>query len=763
MDTSHIRNFVIIAHIDHGKSTLADRFLELTGTIEKRKMHAQMLDSMELERERGITIKMTPVTMIWRPSRTVTDSTQTDTDRLLYEELTYEIRGAIFEVRKKLGSGHKEIVYQNALEIEFKKRGLKFEKEKRFDVIYEDKKVGVYQPDFLIDDKVLVEIKALPFVGQREEKQIWSYLRGTPYRLALLVNFSPKGADILRIITGPQLSVSSPQESAHQLNLIDTPGHVDFSYEVSRSLAAVEGAILLVDATKGVQAQTLAHLHEAQRQNLVIIPAINKIDLPSARIEEVESEIKGLVSTEKIFKISAKEGTGVRELLEEVVRVIPPPRLTSSKVEGSHVSRALIFDSQYDSYKGVLAYIRVFDGAFRPGDKIHFLAQKRSVETLEVGFFKPDLTPAVEIQEGNIGYIATGLKEPALVRVGDTIVALTSTDLTRTRTDSLKQSVSGPHKSAYIPIKGYAEPKSVVFASVFPVEGVSIEQLADAFAKLKLSDWALTFEPESSDVLGRGFRCGFLGSLHLEIVLERLRREFGLNFIATAPSVNYEIKLKSGETKNIYSASELPEQAVIQEIREPWVRLSIYTPTEYLGGIIQLLFERRGIQRELKHLSASRVELAYDIPLGEIISDFYDKLKSISSGFASLSYEPLALRAGELVRLDILVAGERVPELARVVRAGRAYEEGRASVKRLKEILPRQLFNVSLQAAVGSRVLAREDVKALKKDVTGYLYGGDITRKRKLWEKQKRGKKKLEKLGRVRIPEKVFIELLRRQ
>lgn len=597
MTTGHIRNFVIISHIDHGKSTLADRFLELTGTVEKRKMHEQVLDSMDLERERGITIKMTPVQM--------------------------------------------------------------------------------YYP---LDD------------------------------------------------------------AKYELNLIDTPGHVDFAYEVSRALAAVEGAILLVDATKGIQAQTLAHLHEAQRQGLVVIPAINKIDLPSARIEEVEAEVKRVVSAQKVFKISAKEGTGVKDLLLEVVRRVPPPR-SSREPYG----RALIFDSQYDSYKGVLAYVRVFDGSFRRGDKILFLAQGRPAESLEVGIFKPDPTLAGEIREGSIGYLATGLKEPAVVRVGDTIITA---------------GVKSPTTN-YQPLAGYQEPKPIVFASLFPSEGVSVTALQVALSKLKLSDWALTYEPESSEILGRGFRCGFLGSLHLEIVLERLRREFNLEFVATAPSVGYEVRLRSGETKNIYGAPELPEQSLIEEIREPWVRLLIYAPSRYLGASIQLLQSRRGVQRRLDTLAPERVELTYEVPLAEIISDFYDKLKSISSGFASLSYEPVGYRAGDLVRLDILVAGERVEPLGRIVPRERAYDEGHSAVKRLKEVLPRQLFAVALQAAVDGRVVAREDVKALKKDVTAHLYGGDVTRKRKLWEKQKRGKKKLKKMGRVRIPDRVFIEMLR--
>ena len=597
MAREQIRNFCIIAHIDHGKSTLADRFLELTGTIEKRKMQEQVLDAMDLERERGITIKMTPVQMHWK---------------------------------------------------------------------------------------------------------------------------------------------------GYVLNLIDTPGHVDFSYEVSRALAAVEGAILLVDATKGVQAQTLAHLAVAQKQNLVIIPVINKIDLESARIKEVEEEIRKLFpESGEIYKISAKEGRGVEELLKTVIELVPPPR----KSETGY-SRALIFDSHYDSYKGVLAYVRVFDGILKQSDTLRFLAVGRETQIVEIGSFRPELTKAQELGTGAIGYVATGLKEPDVIRVGDTIVA-----------GAPKPQTPNPKPR---PLAGYQEPRPIVFASVFPAEGLDFKVLKDAFVKLKLTDWALTFEPESSEVLGRGFRCGFLGSLHLEIILERLRREFDLSFVATTPSVGYEIKLVNDSLTTIASPSRFPEAGQIKEVREPWVRLTIFTPESHVGVVMQLLNSRRGVWQNTEYLTAERAEIIFEIPLAEIISDFYDKLKSISSGFASLSYEPVGYRSGDLQKLNILVAGEPVEALAQIVPKEKAYGEGRRVVKRLKELLPRELFTVSLQASLAGRVIARETIPALKKDVTGYLYGGDVTRKKKLWAKQKKGKKRMRAEGRVHIPSRVFTEILKR-
>ncbi|MEK7629677.1 MAG: translation elongation factor 4 [Patescibacteria group bacterium] len=597
--TKNIRNFSIIAHIDHGKSTLADRLLELTKTVEVRQMHSQYLDMMDLEQERGITIKMQPVRM--------------------------EYNGYI-------------------------------------------------------------------------------------------------------------------------LNLIDTPGHVDFSYEVSRSLAAVEGVILLVDGTKGIQAQTLAHLGQAQKQNKVIIAAVNKIDLPNARPEEIEEELKNLLGHDvEIFKISAKDGTNVDKLLDTVIEKIPLPHL---KEWPSEISRALIFDSTYDSYKGVLAYVRVFNGSFKAGQKIKLIAQNKEAEIMEVGHFKPQLSVQKEIKEGEMGFIATGLKDPSLIRVGDTAIIL----------DPISQNLDLKE----LALEGYKEPRPVVFASLFPRDGGDFTNLKDALLKLKLSDAALTFELDSQEVLGRGFRCGFLGSLHMEIVLERLEREYNLSLITTTPSVSYEIILRNGEIQNIFSVADLPTSDRYLEIREPWVSLTLLSPSKYIGGILELLSYRRGVSKHTEYISEDRVEIFYEIPLAEIIVDFHDKLKSISSGYASLSYEFLELRKGDLIKLDILVASEIVDALSRIVPTDQAQDEGKRIVERLKELLPRQWFEVTLQAAIGGKIIARENIAALKKDVTSHMYGGDITRKMKLREKQKKGKKKMKERGRVDIPNSVFFELLKR-
>ncbi len=596
-ETQNIRNFSIIAHIDHGKSTLADRLLELTKTVEVRQMHSQYLDMMDLEQERGITIKMQPVRM---------------------------------------------------------------------------------------------------------------------------------------------------QYNGYILNLIDTPGHVDFSYEVSRSLAAVEGVILLVDGTKGIQAQTLAHLSQAQKQNKVIIAAVNKIDLPNARPEEIEEELKNLLGQDvEIFKISAKDGTNVDKLLDTVIERVPSPKNSPSSLD-----RALIFDSTYDSYKGVLAYVRVFNGSFRGDQKIKLIAQNKEAGIMEVGHFKPQLSVQKEIKEGEIGFIATGLKDPSLIRVGDTAVILNS-------------------ESQFLDLKnfaleGYKDPRPVVFASMFPKDGAEFAMLKDSLLKLKLSDAALTFELDSQEVLGRGFRCGFLGSLHMEIVLERLEREYNLSLITTTPSVSYEIILRDGTIQNIFSAADLPTSDRYSEVREPWVSLTLLSPSKYIGGILELLAHRRGISKHTEYISEDRVEIFYEIPLAEIIVDFHDKLKSVSSGYASLSYEFLELRKGDLIKLDILVAGELVDALSRIVPSDQAQDEGKRIVERLKELLPRQWFEVMLQAAIGGKIIARENIAALKKDVTSHMYGGDITRKMKLREKQKKGKKKMKERGRVDIPNSVFFELLKR-
>ena len=596
----NIRNFCIIAHIDHGKSTLADRFLELTGTIEKRKMKEQYLDQMDLERERGITIKLQPVTM------------------------NYELEG-----------------------IEYK------------------------------------------------------------------------------------------------LNLIDTPGHVDFTYEVSRSLAAVEGAILLVDATKGVQAQTLANLYLAKDQGLKIIPIINKIDLPGARIDKVENEIIGIVeNTEEVLKISAKEGKGVESVLKSVIRQIPPPGGDFSKP-----FKALIFDSNYDSYKGVITYVRVFEGEAKLGDKIFMVGTNQRAEALEVGIFKPNFKSIDILKAGEIGYIATGLKDVSLCRVGDTII-------------NANYKTVAPDFS---PLPGYREPKPMVFASFYPSAEADFDRLRDALNKLKLNDAALFFEPESSEALGRGFKCGFLGMLHLEIVSERIKREYNLNLIITTPTVAYQLQRKNVRKEEIiHSAQEMPDPSLIQEIREPWVKLEIITPSQYIGTVIKLLEVSDGIYKNTNYLGIERAIIEYEMPLREIIVDFYDRLKSSTSGFASMSYNLTDWRAGDLVRLDILVAGNKVEAFSRIVPRHKAQNEGRAMVEKLKEIIPPQLFAVVLQAALGGKIIARETIRVLRKDVTGYLYGGDYTRKRKLLEKQKKGKKKMKAMGKIDIPQDVFLKALKK-
>lgn len=598
----NIRNFVIIAHIDHGKSTLADRFLDLTHTIEKRKMQEQVLDTMELERERGITIKLQPV---------------------------------------------------------------------RMQYIYE----------------------------------------GTDYLL----------------------------------NLIDTPGHVDFSYEVSRSLAAVEGAILLVDATKGIQAQTLANLHLAEQQKLVIIPVINKIDLPNARVEEVEEEISNLLLIEKhdILRISGKTGEGVERLLQEVIAKVPPPSenttLKALAIADDQV-RALIFDSSFDTYKGVIAYVRVFNGNVKQGDTFLLGASRARFDTIEVGSFSPQLKKGEMLEAGYIGYIATGLKNVGDVRVGDTILGLALDN----------------------PLPGYKEPRPMVFASFYPEDSDDYENLRDALGRLKLTDASLTYEPESSPGLGRGFRLGFLGMLHIEIISERLRREFKLVLIISIPSVEYHIVKKDGEALAIRSAAFMPDPTYIDHIEEPMVDIEILSNAAYLGNLMTLMSGIRSEYKATDYLTREVIILKYRVPLAEIISDFYDQLKSVSSGYASMSYEPAEYQEADLVRLDILVAGDLIEPFSRIVPSESAYRIGRATVEKLKDVIPVQLFVVSLQASIGGKVIARESIKAMRKDVTGYLYGGDITRKKKLLEKQKRGKERMKSTGKVNIPQDVFLQMLKK-
>ncbi|HXK41066.1 MAG TPA: translation elongation factor 4 [Candidatus Paceibacterota bacterium] len=598
----NIRNFVIVAHVDHGKSTLADRFLELTGTVEKRKMQEQYLDTMELERERGITIKLQPVRM--------------------------------------------------------------------------------------------------------------SYILHT---------------------------------KSYILNLIDTPGHVDFSYEVSRSLAAVEGAILLVDASKGVQAQTLANLHLAKTQGLKIIPAVNKIDLPNARTAQVKEELSYLLEMEQneILEVSGKTGANVEKLLQAVIEKVPPPRQDNE-------TKALIFDSTFDAYKGVIAYVRIFDGGFKRGDKIASWATKAKFDVLEVGFFAPKLTLSSELSAGDIGYIATGLKDPGLIRVGDTL------------TNAEYLNISTFKHLNFQPLAGYKEPKPMVFASFFPENAEDYDLLKDALGKLKLTDASLIYEPESSVGLGRGFRLGFLGMLHVEIISERLKREFGLSLIISTPSVEYSVKLASGEEVRIRSASLLPDPSKVESIAEPVVALEIITPSSYLGSVMELVSSFRNTYKATDYFGKETALLRYEVPLSEVITDFYDKLKSVSSGYASMSYEVKGMTVNDLVRLDILIAGELVEPFSRIVPKDKAYYEGRTMVTKLKEVIPPQWFEVAIQAVIGGKVIARESIRARRKDVTGYLYGGDVTRKMKLLEKQKKGKKKMKEAGRVNLPQDVFLKMLKR-
>jgi len=633
MEQKNIRNFCIISHIDHGKSTLADRFLELTGTIEKRKMKEQFLDQMELEREKGITIKLQPVRM------------------------AYEYKISNFENR-----------ISNQL-----------------------------PNDLILNDLLKIQNSKLEIANSR-----------------------------------------------FILNLIDTPGHVDFTYEVSRSLQAVEGAILLVDATKGIQAQTLANLHLALNQDLVIIPAINKIDLDGARVEEVEKEIRELFLSlgkeeyfsQKIHKISGKEGTGVEELLKAVIENVPSP-----KGEKEKPLRALVFDSVYDSYKGVLAYCRIIDGEIKKSDSILLMVSGAKGEAIEVGIMKPNLVPAEKLAAGDIGYIATGLKEVGLCRVGDTI--------TNFRAPAEK------------PLPGYKEPKPMIFASFYPANDKDFIILKDALGKLKLNDAALVFEPESS-ALGRGYKCGFLGMLHLEIISERLRREFNLNLVLTTPSLTYKIINSRNEEEIIYSAHQLPEPHLVLEMKELWAKLEIVSPAQYLGKVMQLLEGLEGEYKETRYLTTERLIIEYEVPLREIIVDFYDSLKSVTSGYASMSYELLDWQKADLVRLDILIAGEAEDAFSKIVSRARAQAEGRAMVEKLKEAIPPQMFAVAVQAAIGGKIIARETIRAYKKDVIGHLYGGDYTRKKKLLEKQKKGKKKMKETGKINIPQEVFLSVLKK-
>jgi GTP-binding protein LepA len=594
-DQAHIRNFSIIAHIDHGKSTLADRILEMTKTVDPRMMRDQLLDSMDLERERGITIKAQAV-------------------RVYYEARDGE---------------------------------------------------------------------------------------------------------------------------TYQLHLIDTPGHVDFTYEVSRSLAACEGALLVVDASQGVEAQTVANTYLAIDAGLELIPCLNKIDLPGAMPDEVGAEVAELIGEpqDNIRHISGKTGEGVVEVLEQLVARVPPPA-----GEPDAPARALIFDSEFDQYRGVIAYIRVVDGVFRKGEAIRAMQNATEADIDDIGFFTPAMTPVEQLGAGEVGYVITGIKDVTKLRVGDTLTTKV--------------------KPASEPLPGYREVKPMVFCGLFPIDSDDYPDLRDALEKLSLNDAALSWEPETSDALGFGFRCGFLGLLHMDIVRERLEREYDLELMATMPSVAFQVTLTNGDVLEVHSPSSMPDPARIEEIREPYIRASIVAPKGYIGQIMELCQERRGDHQGMNYLSAERVQITYDLPLAEIVLDFFDQLKSRTRGYASLDYELIGLKPSDMVKLDVLLAGEAVDALSMVVHREKAYDRGRTLAEKLRQRIPRQQYDVPIQAAIGQNVIARETVKAFRKDVIAKCYGGDISRKRKLLEKQKEGKKRMKSVGRIDVPQEAFLAVL---
>jgi len=596
MDISRIRNFSIIAHIDHGKSTLADRLLEYTGTVTDRESKNQFLDKMDLERERGITIKAQTVRLNYRA-----------------------------------------------------------------------------------DD----------------------------------------GNDYV-------------------LNLIDTPGHVDFTYEVSRSLAACEGGLLVVDASQGVEAQTLANVYLALDINLEVFPVLNKIDLPAADPDRVIQEIEEIIGIDAhdAVRASAKEGIGTKEILEEIVRKIPPP-----KGDATAPLKALLFDSWYDQYQGVIILVRIFDGTLKKGDKIQLMATNSSFEALKVGVFAPVMREVQELTAGEVGFVIAGIKDVADAKVGDTVTLL--------------------HRQCLVPLDGFKEVQPMVFSGLYPIDTVQYEQLRDALAKLKLNDSSFSYEPETSLALGFGFRCGFLGLLHMEIIQERLEREFDLDLITTAPTVVYRVHKMSGEVFSIQSANQMPELQSTEYLEEPFILAHIHVPNDYVGGVLALCEDKRGVQREIKYLTQTRVMIIYELPLNEIVLDFYDRLKSITKGYASLDYEHLEYRRSDLVRMNVMINGEVVDALSLILHREKAYFRGRDLVSKMKELISRQMFEVAIQAAIGNKIIARETVKAMRKDVLAKCYGGDISRKRKLLEKQKEGKKRMKNVGNVELPQEAFLAILK--
>jgi GTP-binding protein LepA len=603
---SSIRNFSIIAHIDHGKSTLADRILEITGALTEREMRAQFLDKMDLERERGITIKAQTV----------------------------------------------------------------------------------------------------------------------------------------------RLSFTASDGKTYELNLIDTPGHVDFNYEVSRSLAACEGAVLVIDATQGVEAQTLANVYLAIDQGLEILPVLNKIDLPSADVERTKAQVEQVVGLDcaEAIACSGKTGAGVRDILEQIVRKVPHP-----KGRDAAPLRALIFDSWYDSYRGAVAMLRVVDGTVKKGDKVRFLAAKTDYEVTEMGVFQPFAAAVDELGPGEVGFLAANIKSVHDVKLGDTV------------THAVAAPGRGPHHLGPTtePLAGFKDVKPMVFAGVYPTDSADYPQLRDAMEKLHMNDAAFSFEPDTSEALGFGFRCGFLGLLHMEIIQERLEREFDLDLITTAPSVVYNVYTTAGDAVRVENPAKLPPVAQIERIEEPLVMMAIHVPAEFVGPVLALCQERRGVQKGMQYAAADRVIVTYELPFAEVLFDFHDKLKSISRGYASMDYEVVGYRADNLARVDILVNGDPLDALSIIVHKDKAYARGRALAEKLKEFVPRQQYEVAIQAAIGGKVIARETVKALRKDVTAKCYGGDISRKRKLLEKQKEGKKRMKQVGTVEIPQRAFLAILK--